>query len=154
MYTGSSLFLLTNDEQNAHTRRKKIPKHVHLGGKQHPSLLPHKHHSHLPDSANASLVCIADLPSLYLTSAYHGFCVIRRNGDLLVFWGRGHRRGVRASTLIGELQPQFIHLLHVSHCGPRKQEIRSDRQPMFGNGTGSPDNESLKVASFMDATVL
>lgn len=71
---------------------------------------------------------------LYWTSTYHWFCIVRRNGDLLVFWGRGHRRGVRASTLIGELQPQFVHLLHVSHCGHRRNQERWDGQHMFGNG--------------------
>lgn len=64
---------------------------------------------------------------------YHGFCVICRNGDLLVLWGRGHRWGVRASTLIGKLQPQFVHLLHVSHCRCKKQETKSWMTPITQN---------------------
>lgn len=58
-------------------------------------------------------------------TTHHGFCIICCYGDLLVLWGRGHSRAVRASTLIGELQPQFIHLLHVSHCRQKKDETKS-----------------------------
>ncbi len=54
-------------------------------------------------------------------TAHHAFCVICCYGDLLVVRGRSHGRAICASTLIGELQPQFVHLLHVSHCRGEKE---------------------------------
>lgn len=50
-----------------------------------------------------------------VVTTHHAFCVICCYGDLLVLWGRGHSGAICPSTLIGELQPQFVHLLHVSH---------------------------------------
>lgn len=70
--------------------------------------------------------CVAGLATDdCVITTHHGFCIICCYGDLLVLWGRGHSRAVRASTLIGELQPQFIHLLHVSHCRRKKDETKS-----------------------------
>lgn len=60
-------------------------------------------------------------------TTHHAFGVICCYGDLLVLWGRGHSRAIRASTLISELQPQFVHLLHVSHCRGKKDKTQRRR---------------------------
>lgn len=57
-------------------------------------------------------------------NTYQAVCVICRYGHLLVVWGRAHSRRVRSPALIGQLQPELVHLLHVSHCRGAEEKQR------------------------------